>query len=744
MNSLLLQILISNAMAAPAAAPVVQKVDLANDLKNSGYVNLYDLPTGAKAPKLSQLAQLKNHEIHSRWNECLTLAPKVFASEKKVKGWVANVWLHCLSNAQDKKNNSGAQEQVLSAIAKSWDLFDGGPWSQDLWQNWVSQELEYLTGEVKKKNHKAELRIERVLENSARLSREQKSLCYQLLGDLAILRNDYQEAQFLFEESQSYKDSKYISERLDFLAKTRGQVVVKNTTAAMVEPVGEDGKLEERMRQSLKLNDLIPALKDSVALLNQFPGSRAARRLKDKPLEIYNSITDKVVADKALNDMQDADATRLLDWAQNLHRRGDWAASLVLADKAYSKNPQSQSVTSSLWVAGRSAHFLGQYDKAIEYYNKLISNANGSDEGAEALYRSALIYFRKQDFTTAAALFERLLQQGRDRYDLNAQYWLVRSLELSNNERTQKAKDALIEKYPFSYYGLRLKAEQAGNKLAWPKSTDKAPALESVVYLAGSQKKSWERFKVLSQAGWSGEAQQESADFPFIKDPSLKITLAGKLAERGQFFAAIRMINDAMENAPQLRRQEFLKIGYPEVFSTFYKKEGERYGLDPVLLRSLTRQESGFNMTAVSSSNALGLMQMIPPTAQETAKKLGMKVNLPDDMFRPEVNIPMGSYYVSQMLGQFENNVPFALAAYNAGPYRLKKWIEARPEISSVLTQPSSAPGDELWVDELPWNETSFYVKAILRNVLLYRMMDQENYTLAPVLWQDLLIKKAK
>ncbi|MGE5085207.1 MAG: lytic transglycosylase domain-containing protein, partial [Bacillota bacterium] len=324
------------------------------------------------------------------------------------------------------------------------------------------------------------------------------------------------------------------------------------------------------------------------------------------------------------------------------------------------------------------------------------------------------------------------------------QYWLVRSLEQSNSERSQKAKDALIEKYPFSYYGLRLKAEQSGNKLTWPKTTDKAPVMESVIYLAGSQKKSWERFKVLSQAGWVSEAQKESVNFPFIKDASLKVTLAGKLADRGQFFTAIRMINDAMENAPQLRRQEFLKIGYPEVFSAFYKKEGERYGLDPVLLRSLTRQESGFNMTAISSSNALGLMQMIPPTAQDTAKKLGMKVNLPDDMFRPEVNIPMGSYYISQMLGQFGNNVPFALAAYNAGPYRLKKWIDARAEISSVLTQPSSAPGDELWIDELPWNETSFYVKAILRNVLLYRMIDQESYVLAPVFWQDLLIEKAK
>ncbi|MEK2687995.1 lytic transglycosylase domain-containing protein [Bdellovibrio sp. GT3] len=740
--SFLMSVLLTSATAAPAPVNVSRKVDLNRDLKVPGFVNLYEMDAKSVA-KLPVLAQLKAHEINGRWNECLNLSSRVFAVQKELKGWVGQTWLHCLDKTQQKKTSAGQEDRVLTAIARQWHLFEEGPWSQDLWNIWVTQELSYLNAEAGKKNRKVLSRVERLLDNSGKLNRDQRSQCYQILGDFSLNDNDYPQAQFFYEEAQSLKDSKYLTEKLEFLAKTRNQTVAAVPTA-QIEAIGEDGKLEERIRVSLKQNDLIPALKDTVTLLNQYPGGRAARRLKDKPLEIFNSINDNAVAAKALEEMGEADASRLLEWAQNLHRRGEWESSMKLAEKSYEKNPQSPTATSALWVSSRSAHFLGLYDKALDLYSKQIVISNGTDESSEALFRSSLIYYRKQDFTTAAALLERLVQQGKDRYDLNAQYWLVRSLQTFSKERADKAAQELMDKYPFSYYGMRLRAESQGGKLTWPDVTAKDLKLNSSFWLVGSQKKSWDRFVALSAAGWVGEAQTELSDLPPMKDPTLQVLFAEKLAQRGQYFSAIRMVNDAMENDPRLRQQQFLKTGYPEIFSNFYQKESDRYGIDAILLRSLTRQESGFNMKAVSTSNALGLMQMIPPTAQDTAKRLGMKIEIPEDMFRPEINIPMGSFYVSQMLDQFSQNVPFALAAYNAGPYRLKKWVNARPEVSSAMTEPGSSPEAEVWVDELPWNETSFYVKAILRNTLLYRMVGKESYVVPPILWQDLLTKKAK
>ncbi|HEX7674217.1 MAG TPA: transglycosylase SLT domain-containing protein [Bdellovibrio sp.] len=740
-SAILLSIMTAHAAATPAV--VVQKIDLDKDLKASGFVNLYDTDSVKKAGKLSPLAQLKSYEVQLKWGQCVELAPKVYAAQKEVRGWIALTWLHCL--AQGKFGNSAAEQKALSTIFKSKELFHEGPWAQELWQTWVDRELSRLQVQVKNKNKSAAVEIEEVLDRSAELSKEQKSLAYQLLGDLALARNDYKESQFFFEEAQAQKDSKYISEKLEFLAKTQDQEVPAKNAPPIFEAMGDDGKLEERIRQSLKQGDLIPAMKDCISLLNSYPGSRSARRLKDKPLEIYNSLSDDdVVQEKALSEMKKAEASRLLDWAQFLHRKLDYHGALELAKKAYEKNPQSPSVTSSLWIAGRSAHFLGKYDEALDLYNKLITNNGGSDESAEALFRSSLIYFRKKDYTSSAALLERLLQQNRDRYDLNGQYWLVRSLEMTNKDRAKSAAQALMDKYPFSYYGLRLASEANNGKLKWPVNKDKAPDLNSEIFLVGSQKDTWARFVLLSESGWSTEAHAEVQDGPFIKDSTLKINFARKLADRHQYFTAIRLVNDALENDPRLRREEFVEIGFPEVYPALYAKEGTRYGIDPVLLRSLTRQESGFNMRALSTSNAMGLMQMIPPTAQDIAKKLGLQVSLPDDMFRPEVNIPMGSFYISQMLDQFQGNVPFALVAYNAGPYRLRSWIAGRDEVKALISQVSSAPVDELWFDELPWNETSFYVKAILRNVLIYKMIGKDSYSLSPVLWQDLLTKKAK
>lgn len=720
----------------------VHKVDVLKDLSVKKSVDLYQ--TSEKKPKLSPLSQLKDYEIHLKWSECSKLAPSVFAAQKELRGWVAQSWLQCLTQEQKKKPNFPAVEKALTAISAHKNLFQDGPWADQVAANWVSLRLSYLADQVEKKNQKAGPQLEDLLGSGLKLNKEQKAQIFQLLADLAMLKVNYAEAQFLYEEAQDQKDSKYLQEKIEFLLKTKGDLTVKAPAVTGSEVLTEEVKIEERLRQSLKQNDSISALKDAVLILNQYPGSRSAKRLKDKPLEIYNSLSEKLAKIKALDEMEEADGTRLIEWAQFLHRRGDFSGAMSLAQKALQKNPGAAQSTSALWIVGRSAHFLGQYDRALETYNSLMSYHNGSDEAAEAMFRSALIHFRRKDYSSAGALLEKLLLQNRDRYDLNAQHWLVRSLQETNPERAKQVAAELIEKYPFSYYGLRLKAESQNGKLTWPDLKDKTPKLQSELFLAGPQRKMWQRFKSLSDAGWLIEAQTELEGLPFIKDPTLKMALAEKLSERHQYMTAIRFVGSAMDADPRLRREQFVKLGYPQVYASLYQAEAERYGVHINLLRSLTRQESAFNLQAVSTSNALGLMQMIPPTAQEVSRKLGMKVELPEDMFRPEVNIPMGSFYISQMLDQFENNVPFALAAYNAGPHRLKTWMEGRAEITELVSQSAGSVRDEIWFDELPWTETSFYVKAILRNILLYSLVEDGSFTLKPVLWQDMLNKKAK
>jgi soluble lytic murein transglycosylase len=739
MKSFLATLILASASFAYAEAT---KISIPKDLSEKTVVDLYSIHSSKKAG-LSSLSQLKDYEIHLKWSDCSKLAPKVFASNKDLQGWVALSWLHCAEQEVKKGAAVATLHTVLNTLEPQEKLFVEGPWANELTQTWVALRLKYLDAQVAKKDTKVMASLEKLLAERYQLSKEQKAQVFQLLGDVALLKVNYPEAQFLYEQAQDIKDSTYLQEKIDFLLKTKGVVATPKMVSEAIPEVGEEIRIEERIRQSLKQNELTSAAQDSVLVLNQFPGSRAARRLKDKPLEIYLQLPEGSAKNKTLGLMQDVDTTRMIEWAQNLHRRADYVGALELAQTVAEKSSGSAQATSAWWIAGRSAHFLGKYERALEYFGKLIVAHAGSEEAAEALFRSSLIYYRKKDFSSATALLERLLLQNRDKYDLNGRYWLVRCLQETNPDRAKIEATDLMTRYPFSYYGLRLRAESQAQKLSWPEVKEKV-TLQTDLYLVGDQKKSWSRFKTLSASGWLSEAQRELSGLPSLKDPTLKISFAEKLAERGQYMPAIRMINDAMEADPRLRQEQFLKIGYPTAFKDLYNAEAERYGVNIAVLRSLTRQESGFNLRAVSTSNALGLMQMIPPTAAEVSKKLGLKIEIPDDMFRPEVNIPMGSFYISQMLDQFQGNVPVALAAYNAGPTKVKIWIELRPEVSTLVATQSSLPLDELWFDELPWTETSFYVKAILRNILLYRLVDEGSFTLKPVLWQDLRNKKAK
>lgn len=132
------------------------------------------------------------------------------------------------------------------------------------------------------------------------------------------------------------------------------------------------------------------------------------------------------------------------------------------------------------------------------------------------------------------------------------------------------------------------------------------------------------------------------------------------------------------------------------------------------LYHAIIRQESQFDPEARSPSGALGLMQLMPPTAKETAGKLGIPHQTGWLTTRPDHNILLGTTYIKSLLDRFDGNYILAIAGYNAGPNRVSGWVKE-------FGDPRESKTDWIdWVEIIPVSETRNYVQRVMENYFIY------------------------
>ncbi len=151
---------------------------------------------------------------------------------------------------------------------------------------------------------------------------------------------------------------------------------------------------------------------------------------------------------------------------------------------------------------------------------------------------------------------------------------------------------------------------------------------------------------------------------------------------------------------------------YPAPYPTLVTLFSGSRRLSPALTWAIMREESRFRPAVVSPANAVGLMQIIPPTGFEIARNLGRNSFTPDDLYRPVVNIEYGAHYLAMNLERFDNDLVKTIASYNAGPEAVERWTRSRP----------NREWDE-FVEEIPYKETNNYVKKVLRSYYVYSLM---------------------
>lgn len=155
-----------------------------------------------------------------------------------------------------------------------------------------------------------------------------------------------------------------------------------------------------------------------------------------------------------------------------------------------------------------------------------------------------------------------------------------------------------------------------------------------------------------------------------------------------------------------------LRLGcfiYPKNYQLTVKKYATLYDIPDSLVFSVIKAESNYKKDAVSKKGARGLMQIMTPTGEWAAEKIGIEEFSEELLFDSDINIEIGCYYLSYLLDLYHQETNLALAAYNAGPKNVDEWLK---------NEEYSKDGKELL--KIPFKETDKYVKKVVKNIKIY------------------------
>jgi len=276
-------------------------------------------------------------------------------------------------------------------------------------------------------------------------------------------------------------------------------------------------------------------------------------------------------------------------------------------------------------------------------------------------------------------------------------YWKARSLAATGHveDATLLYGGLATEQH---FYGF-LAAEALGATVV-PQSEPLSP--EPAALAAFAARPAVQRVVKLSALDLRSEGHREwLAVVRGLDDDAL--LLAAVFAQQNDLYD--RSIN----TADRTRQRHDFALRYPTPYQSEIEEAAKRNGLDPALLYGLVRQESRFVADIVSTAGAVGLMQLMAPTARWVAKQTGRSELRTLKLDDPALNVELGSYYLRYVMDRFGGLTALATAAYNAGPGRAESWRGA-----------ASLEG-AIYVETIPFNETRDYTKKVLANAMFYQ-----------------------
>jgi len=463
----------------------------------------------------------------------------------------------------------------------------------------------------------------------------------------------------------------------------------------------QDGQNQEAVVEYLAL---LPAREARAALSNlaacPIAVGRALVRGKHWPeaVEYISDILDN-------NDLPLPERLELVGaLGQSYAQLGDYAQALPYLKEAFEGGCKG-----TIWWYARALESAGAITEAVSLYTELgaagayrlglIFYEQGKKEKAaltlarsdspEALWRGAMLWEELARLDQAVEIYQ-ILARGESRYRDDAAF---RAYTLMQRDGLPGADEMLEILLDVPAWSMRLTGEAHWEPADSPDYTI-PQFIRFAEALHQSGRREWAEIETAI-----GQARAKPADLPAIGEWHLA---------QGDYFRATRFGIRSL-NAQKTRRGYLL--AYLRPFESIVLEAAAKYKLEPHLIWAVMREESHFRPEAVSPVGAIGLMQIMPATGLEIARRMGININS-SDLLRPEVNIKFGAFYLRKKLDLFAGDMDKALAAYNGGQGNVRRWSR-----SPLGATPADFPS------VITFFETREYITKVLNSYYTYNWL---------------------
>ena len=330
--------------------------------------------------------------------------------------------------------------------------------------------------------------------------------------------------------------------------------------------------------------------------------------------------------------------------------------------------------TSLAWLAGSTAFYnLNKPGDAMEMFRRYAEAAKSPHTRSKGFYWAGRAALQAGDATTAHSYFSRAAA------------------------------------FPDQFYG-QLSLERLGRSVPAPANAERPVEISGADRAAFARRSVVRAVKALGQMGYWQDQSKFARAIAKQADSDVDHYLAIELAQSiGRPDMGVMVGRRAVSSGlTGYGASAFPRVPVPPSAQSNW-----------TMVHAIARQESQFDKQIVSHAGARGLMQLMPGTAREQAGKLGMSYS-PGALNDPSYNIMLGSSYFQRMLNYYGGSYPLAVAAYNAGPGNVNRWIKANGD--------PRLPGADMlrWIEQIPIYETKNYVQRVLENAVVYEAMNPD------------------